>query len=343
MPGTILLATAAVHTYQRRFSTAELAWALGSANLYVVSRRPRTTIHREDPSDRDLTVIISGDDGVEHWGVLPLPPEITELSVDPSGQYFKFQLADRSAHGEAWALATLLTDGQPMYSRHQVLYVGRSQDVEGRIARHSTLQRIYEQHAHAQWDVFVTPLMIQESVLVGDDHVAAPSQGSDEAFWELQRTFSTRAGGRTAKAAINLAEHATIAYFQPEYNQKLKTWSGLRKTDEMELMWRAGFRLASVQVQGAFELARFDAPNGASPRSHTILCEVPDDPRERGFGAVPPELAPQTSEYDGYQIILNGTRASQRLYEESPYRLNVFGDPPAIATPPDVRSWLDNA
>ncbi|MFI8523089.1 hypothetical protein ACIGB8_01495 [Promicromonospora sukumoe] len=191
----------------------------------------------------------------------------------------------------------------------------------------------------------MTPLIIENTVIVNDDHVSTCLDISDEAFaeahWEFSKAFGLRTGGRARPATISLAEHAMIAYFRPAYNQKLKTWSGQRKSPEMELMWRAGARLATVQVQGAHELARFMAPDGTLPRSHTIMCEVPADPREHGFGAVAPHIAPQTSEFDGYPLILDLNRTSQERNELSPPLLNVFGDPPSIATPPDVRSWLN--
>ncbi|WP_109507083.1 hypothetical protein [Nocardioides speluncae] len=47
MAGTISYDLSPLHTYQRRLMNTELLLALSNTHLYVVSRRPRTTVHRQ--------------------------------------------------------------------------------------------------------------------------------------------------------------------------------------------------------------------------------------------------------------------------------------------------------
>ncbi|WP_157236784.1 hypothetical protein [Promicromonospora sukumoe] len=339
MTGTLMVSTEAVHTYQRRFSTSTLALAVGAANLYIVTRRPRTRI--VDYSNKVATFSIGNDDST--MVDARLPSEIYKFSADPSGQYFKFHIESKFAHGESWALATLLSNAHPIFSRHEVLYIGKAEDVGARLKRHSTLQQIYEDHATTEWDIFVTPLIISATEFVNADHienpsVANPQHGFLEEFFEW---FGKRNGGRATNGTINLAEHAMISYFRPKYNNLLKVWSGQRKSPEMEFLWRVGFRLATFRVQGAFELARFETTSTRALRSHSIACEIPDNPRESGFGAMHIEEIPHSGDDYFYQVMANMAQGVDDFNEQSSPSLTVFGDPPALATPPDIIPWLN--
>ncbi|MGH8010183.1 MAG: hypothetical protein ACREQ3_24580 [Candidatus Binatia bacterium] len=339
MPGTVHISTSAVHTFQRRFGTAELRRAVGAANLYLVSRRPRTRLElrttRNPWQRRERVMVQVGNAWYEMGNV-----GIDQLGVSPDGRYFKGLVAERPVHGEAWALATVIS-GALDFSKHEILYVGKSEDVEARLAKHATLQRIYEDHSTSDWDIFVTPLLIEQTYLTNDDHIDDDgSRVHDEAIFNLMDALGGRARGRASRTAISLAEHAMITYFCPEYNRQLRSWNAQKKTPEMELLWRAGHHLAVVMVQGAFELAAFFGAGRVPRRVHVIAAEVPANPRLKGFGAISLSEVEVPDVAEGLRMLVESSKEAQDMYEASPALLTIFGEAPADSVPSDLNDWL---
>ncbi|MBM7793052.1 hypothetical protein [Paenarthrobacter ilicis] len=226
-------------------------------------------------------------------------------------------------------MSTVLSGGSSVMCQHEVLYVGRAEDVNRRLDSHKTIQRIYEQHAHSKWDIFVTPLVIEETLTLFGDHIDDADTQGDPGL--LFTEFGQRAEGRASATAIAVAEHAMISYFKPDYNTKLKEWDGRLPTKHFDVMRRGGARLAVVHVQGAYELARFFSQNVQEERTHVIWAEVPTDTRVTGYGAIPSTQAPQAKGLGGYDLMLNSSTSLKGLYDTSDIVLTTFG-----AYPPDL-------
>lgn len=95
---------------------------------------------------------------------------------------------------------------------------------------------------------FVTPLHIDHSMFITDDHLDDMDDGFD--FSKFQDVFSEPlsdySSSRILKPGVDLVEHGLIAAFQPPYNKKLKKWDQDSSTLSIRKMQEARLRLLSL-------------------------------------------------------------------------------------------------
>jgi hypothetical protein len=201
--------------------------------------------------------------------------EIDCPTITYDGAYWSGFHGTQRVHGEAWHLAAMISDRHLAVTRHEVLYVGRaygtdgSRSVEDRAQAHSTIQRIYEDNQASDWDIFLTPLIVQSLQSTNDDHIDDDDEGPQgDLLWAILT------GNRaiTTPHTINTVEHLLIAYFRPSYNRKLLQWGPARHFDPLR---ESGFRLLNLQFQTLHELTAFFTQSRPPSRTHNIVAEVP--------------------------------------------------------------------
>lgn len=202
--------------------------------------------------------------------------EIYDAEIYNDGAYWSGRHLGTEVHGEAWHLAALASGRDPEVSSQEVLYVGQAFGEDGnrnaslRAKSHSQLIRAYEQNYASDWDVFFTPIVVDETSLSNDDHIV-----EDDGNWawtdNMEGLFSPD-GRHSSKLAIDVLEHMLIAYFRPVMNTKLKQWSTTKPNARLREL---GIRLLSVQFQSLHELSAFFSADRRAARSHSIAAEVP--------------------------------------------------------------------
>lgn len=349
MAGTLLYRLHVDHIYQRRFDQTELAEALKLSHWYIVSRRPSTRIVEGSVilDDRILTVDLSTSaDFASAPSVYTLGLDfgqfesVTDFRTYLNGAYFSVEVDGRLAHGDAWSLASLLSDADVELAAQEVLYVGQAFGTNGttnawaRLRSHEKLQQIYEDHADIDCDIFVAPLSLERQSLISDDHIDDNDAGpSLEKYYQY---FARIQDGGIRKASVDLIEHSLIAYFAPHYNEKLIEWRQETPTKSMRLMRDSGFRLIHVHLSGWGGLARFYSTVASNRfRSHLISHDLPPAPRRPVFRGISAE---QTSEWRPSAMMV---REGQNLLEETAERtgvaIKVFGQQaPKLRTPPGI-------
>jgi len=348
MAGTLIYRLQVDHVYQRRFGQAELAEALKSSHWYIVTRRPSVRIVEGSAAldDQILTVdLTTGNDLESPRSVHTLGLDfgqfesLTDFRTYAHGAYFSVEVDGRLAHGDAWALASLLSNADTELAAQEVLYVGEafgkngSSNVWRRVRAHEKLQQIYEDHADFDCDIFVAPLSLERRAWTSGDHIDDDDSGpSVEQYYQH---FANEQGG-ICKASVDLIEHSLISYFTPHYNERLTQWRQETPTKSMRLMRDAGFRLIQVHLSGWWGLARFHSTAVPSRfRSHLISQDLPLAPRPPAFrGAAAEQLG-------NWQHIAMMVHEGQDLLEEAAARtgvtIRVFGEcAPTLRTPPGV-------
>ena len=300
--GTLMFELRQVHTYQRRFDSADLATALTGSNIYIISRRPAIRIATSSvqfhPNEISFDVMArqhSCADLEVHR--LQLRAEFLRKANDfriyHEGAYFSLRVDSVLMHGDSWALAALCSRAREDISRHEVLYVGKafgdagSNNSWARTKRHDKLQRIYEEHPEG-WDIFVTGIEILNGHWSNMDHIDDddPSIGSPMhpgwPFWDSRKKIFSG-------TSIDLVEHSLIAYFNPPYNEMLNEWRVDSPTLPMRKMQKFGLRLLRVHLNGKGALPRFHSRQAIkATRSHLIFHDIPPEPRRpvlRGMAA----------------------------------------------------------
>jgi hypothetical protein len=348
MAGTLLFRLKVEHVYQRRFDSESLAEALTASHWYIISRRPSVGILEDSVrlDDQILTAdFVTRDDlaGAEQIHTLGSDfcqfGPLHDFRIYADGAYFSVSVGDSLLHGDAWALASLLSGARADIARQEVLYVGQAFGDHGagntwqRTQQHEKLQRIYEDHVNTDSEIFVAPLSVERSSFRTDDHIDDKESGIDLfAYWE---TFANQAG-HILKTSVDLIEHSLIAYFVPPYNEKLTEWCASKPTIPMQKMRSVGFRLLQVHLSGWEGLARFysmQEPNLI--RSHFISHDIPPSPRrsvKRGIAAE--TLSRWTM---GGRLAREGKEIFAERSERADIALRAFGDlAPTIRKPTDV-------
>jgi hypothetical protein len=349
MAGTLSYRLQVAHIYQRRFDSASFAEALATSHWYIITRRPSTkiiagSVRIEDQIltadfttrttvDHGVTVHAFGSD-LRRLGI----PSNFQLHAD--GAYFSMKLDGNPFHGDAWALASLLSGADPDISGQEVLYIGQAFGSGGgrnaweRTQNHKKLQRIYEDHVSSDYEIFVAPLSIERSLWVSDDHIDDTEPGPSLSAYE--EMFASSAGV-PKKATVDLIEHSLISYFAPYYNEKLIEWRATSPTGAMRKMRSAGFRLLHVHLSGWWGLARFySAQCPELLRSHFISQDVPPEPRRPVLRGI---AAEKLSEWRfGAMLAREGKQIFADMAENTGTVLRVFGEEaPSVRKPPGVK------
>jgi hypothetical protein len=345
--GRVSYSISAGHVYQRKFGNDELARALKGFHLYFVSRRPATRIDersiRQLGSSTSLDVVIfnPADRSVRErlpmniaWGF-----QSATFRTYLNGSYFSVCSKDGELlHGEAWALATSILGAPKGVADQEVLYVGQSfgqlgeRSAYDRTKEHNKVQRIYEEHAGEAWDVFISPIIIEETRCDNWDHLPDDGEG-----FEVEATLALagdkRRGNGAPKLSVDIVEHALITAFQPPYNIKLIEWTPSNPTAAMRKFQVWGFRMMSVTLNGIDGMARYYTT--ASPsrdRGRTFylgLTEIPKRPR------LDP-LDPVNWDYV-MQIHAQAMSRLAHMAETSEVILHWFGrSAPALRKPPEI-------
>ncbi|WP_433615336.1 hypothetical protein ACQP2P_11275 [Dactylosporangium sp. CA-139114] len=207
------------------------------------------------------------------------------------------------------------------------MYIGKAFGQAGdsnawqRTRRHETLQRIYEDHVGGP-DIFVTPLRIHRADLHNVDHIDDDDPGFSLAPDTLNY-FRDPFTGHPTVHAVDLIEHALIAYFVPPYNDKLVEWRSDQPTKPMRQMRSFGIRLLHIHLNGAGGLARFQSRQASrATRSHLILHDLPPEPRRpvlRGIGAA------RTASWRAKMVNVDDPEPVLSAGERAEFALNVFG------------------
>ena len=337
MAGTLLFRLKVEHIYQRRFDSESLAEALTSSHWYIISRRPSVRILEDSVrlDDHILTVDfvtrrdLASPEQNHTFGAdfCELGP-VHDFQAYADGAYFSIGMRDSLMHGDAWALASLLSSARTDIARQEVLYVGQAFGRDGtgnawqRTREHEKLQRIYEDHVNTDSEIFVAPLSLERGGFRSDDHIEDRESGVNlSAYWE---TFVDQ-DGYILKPSVDLIEHGLIAYSVSPYNEKLTEWRANKPTETMQKMRSVGFRLLQIHLSGWWGLARFyslQEPNCF--RSHFISHDLPPSPRRTMLRGVAAENMSERSM--GARLAREGKELFADRAEQAAVSLCVFGD-----------------
>ena len=280
--------------------------------------------------------------------------EVEDFRTYSNCTYFSFRANGVLVHGDAWALASLASNASPDLATQEVLYIGQAYGHDGtnnswqRTRRHSTLQRIYEEHSGEDWGVFISPLVIVRSDRSSEDHIDDEEEAtlsilglsSNDPFYDRRRKV-------ILGTSIDMVEHALISYFVPPYNELLREWRPDRPTIAMTKMKSEGFRLLQVYLDGWQGLARYYTAHTKPNRSHLVLVTTEIDPHGLGGRVV---YDPAVHNWRLELIVMHYKELLDSA-ETSAAVLNIFGDeaprirrPPEVALPGTEHTWsLDQA
>ena len=347
MSGSVSFSVSAGHVYQRKFATHELAQALRGFHLYCVSRRPATRIDERsirpekgsttldavilNPSDGNVRERLTLDIG---WGI-----KSTTFKTYADGSYFSVYLeSGELLHGDAWALATSALGAPKGVADQEVLYIGQAYGQQGgrsaydRTKEHSKIQRIYEEHAGEAWDIFISPIMVDETYCGNYDHLTDDEQGFDLEAINVLAGDRLR-GGIAPKMSVDIVEHTLIAAFKPPYNVKLVQWEPGNPTAAMRKIQALGFRLLSVTMNGFDGMSRY----------YTSACPSRDRAQTFYFGLTEAPKRPRVDLLDprdfnyGMQMDVGAKRTLTEMAEMSGVIIRWFGRrAPIIRKPPEI-------
>ncbi len=143
--------------FQRKFADPETyGKALNSCRWYIIARRPSVRIIPEsvrlDDNIITLEVVtrnsVHSDRQAHHLAAdLELAGSAKNFEVHANGAYFSVLIDDQLIHGDAWALASLLSHARLDIARQEVLYIGQATNFWKRTQSHKKLLRIYAEHS----------------------------------------------------------------------------------------------------------------------------------------------------------------------------------------------------
>jgi len=335
--GTAHFLVTPLHTYQRRLEPRDLAAALAGTHLYIVTRRPRTTVTTSGGTFGAERMHAHTRDAVDGQPLSFVTDRITSPRTSHESSYWRGYVRGRVVHGEAWHLAALLSDRQEEACWHEVLYAGQAFGRDGtrntgdRLATHATLQRIYEDHAASEWDIFVTPLIVDNLLASNDDHI--PDDGGG-LHGELMDAILNGRRDEVARTTVNVIEHMLIAYFQPVYNDRLRDWNDV---SHFSALRDSGFRLLWIQLQTLHELAQFCSSARPAARTHAIVGEVPRVLHGTGFTIGAAGELPQPPRGIAAALVSSAAQIDRHA-QTAVGLLTVFGEEgPARRVPPPSR------
>lgn len=202
-------------------------------------------------------------------------------------QIHKYGLTYQLSHGEnqpeipAYFLAASLNKA----GQQKVLYVGKSYGKNGennsgtRISGgHKKLNQILADHQRTPsgmvgWDIFVTPLILDQSSSKFISCTQKPSYSSSRLDTTVEATSEAN--------SISIAEHMLVTYFQPEYNDQLKSWS---RTEPLKTLSNAGIDtlLLELHLHDNHPPVGFFSKNRPSRQTcHYIAANTPGTPGAR--------------------------------------------------------------
>ena len=349
MAGSLGYSIKVAHVYQRQFDSKSLDVALADSHLYLISRRPAVRIDKSSVRlyEGRITFDIVTRKSVRsmpesHSLMLNFEPgiEIEDFRTYSNNAYFSFRANRILVHGDAWTLASLASNARDDLATQEVLYVGQAYGRDGsgnswrRTRRHSTLQKIYEDHSEEDWDIFVSSLVVVGAFRSTEDHID-DIKGSTPAILRThgKDPFYDKRRKEVLPTSIDLIEHALIFYFSAPYNELLKEWRIDRPTVAIGKMKSAGLRLLQIYLDGWQSLARYYSRETEQSRGHLVLLAVETDSNSDN---------PRVN----YDPNIHNWRLAFRIssYKEllsaaetSNVALNIFGDQaPRIRRPPEV-------
>lgn len=357
MAGTLGYALEVTHVFQRRFDSESLDIALAASHLYLISRRPAIRLNRESITVRGDQITFevltrkSIRASLESHSLMlqsDMGLEVEDFRTYSNGSYFSFRCNSVLVHGDAWALASLASNARPDLAAQEVLYVGQAYGPDGsgnpwkRTRKHSTLQRIYEDHAGEDWGIFISPIAIAKINRSTEDHIDDDEEatihvlgiGKGDPFFSSQRK-------EVLPTSVDLVEHALIHCFAAPYNQLLREWRPERPTMPMSRMKSAGFRLLMVHLDGWQGLAQYFSREIKEARSHLLLLAANEDP---GRDNPRIDYDPNTHNWR-FRFGLDLYKDRPTAAETSTVVMKIFGDEaprirrPLEASLPDQPTW----
>ncbi len=353
MPGTLAFEITPLHIYQRKFNSSDLEEALRFSHIYLITRRPATRIVHVSTESGSAHFRFEGYYGEQErrFGSTQVlnfhNAPILSAQTHENGEYFSVKVNDSILHGDSWSLLSYFMNTRGAISWHEVMYVGMSYGKDGernvshRIRKHSTLQKIYEDHARTNWDIFVTPIEVNGNTLNSADHIDDEDDDDDSSNYDLVHyleyfaqpspIFESRT--KVSKQSIELIEHALISAFKPPYNENKLEWDPRRPTKSMKTAQDVGARLLGVHLRGWRGLARFFSESvPKTPRSHFFTYPLSTHPHPGPLGKLPPGLF-------GTNMIYQ--QAAAGMIEDDEHSgtvISIFGeDAPKVRRPPRVR------
>jgi hypothetical protein len=290
MAGTLNLLFDAPVTYQLSFTTEDIERLLVDSHNYIVTRGPivRIAEARSLPSAFELT-LFKGEEYLgesrmyvgEKFSGKPL------VQILAGGRYFVVTTPSGEVvtHGNAWSIAANATQRAPDIAKQEVLYIGKaygSPDSDGlptrntalRTKAHETIQAISQDHLGLEYDIFLTPLWSEcRFSWTNDDFIDDDELGPHP----LEKLLEF-IGDRGYVHRIALAEEALIAYFKPEYNEKLTEWSRTFTVAAQE-MRATNLRVLNVTVtnwNGVTLLYSRHVPNARLSHSPCFVVGMPE-------------------------------------------------------------------
>lgn len=272
-------------------------------HLYIVSRRPRTYIAdaRIDRKGRikGKIVVHRGEARKKRFSLdLGLSPELEWKSEKP---WIYYMISERSSgkpifHGDTWGLSLLASSYREDLTHHEVLYIGRAFGKSGertaldRVLRHETLQKIYSDHEHQEYDIFVTMLRVSEA----GTWITFSGAGSFEAMERMgpggfvNRIFRTDED--KLREQVHQAEAALIGYFRPsDYNHQHLDFLR-KKSDLAENIEAEGFTSFRISLEDGSTGLKFWSKTRPPTRMHSF------EYRTR-YGSMTPEIKSDADEF----------------------------------------------
>jgi hypothetical protein len=347
MSGSVSFSVSAGHVYQRKFANDELARALKGFHLYCVSRRPATRIDERSicpergSTTLDAVILNPIDRGVRERFTLQIDWRIKSATFKSyaDGSYFSVCSEEGEVlHGDAWALATSILGAPKGVADQEILYIGQAYGQRGersaydRTKEHGKVQRIYEEHSGEAWDIFISPLTIDETYCGSYDHIVDDEEGFDlEAIHAL--AGDGLRGGMAPKLSVDIVEHTLISAFQPPYNVKLVQWEPNNPTAAMRKIQAFRMRLLSVTMDGVDGMSRYYTSACPSrDRAHTFYFGLAAAPKRPHLNA----LDPGDFNY-GMEIDIRAKRTLAERAEMSGVIMRWFGrSAPTLRKPPEV-------
>jgi hypothetical protein len=284
-----------------------------------------------NPADRSVRERLTLD---IDWGI-----KSATFRTHADGSYFSvYSENGELLHGDAWALATSMLGAPKGVADQEVLYIGQAYGQRGersvydRTKEHSKVQRIYEEHAGEAWDIFISPITIDETHCGNWDHLADDGRGFDlEAVHAL--AGDKLRGNIAPKLSVDIVEHSLIAAFQPPYNVKLVQWDPGNPTAAMRKIQTWGFRMLSVTVDGVAGMSRYYTsarPN--RDRAQTLYFVITETPKRPRLNL----LDPHDSNY-GMKMDMWATNKLTEMAEMSDVIVRWFGrSAPILRKPPEI-------
>jgi hypothetical protein len=201
----------------------------------------------------------------------PVGDTLKNIQVHKHGLTYQLSHGENQPELPAYFLAASLNKA----GRQKVLYIGKSYGKNGeknsgiRISGgHKKLSEILSDHQRPPpgmvgWDIFVTPLILDQSSSKFISYTQKPSYSSSRLDTTVKAVSETN--------SIAIAEHMLIAYFQPEYNDQLKSWS---RTEPLKTLSNAGIDtlLLELHLHGNHPPVSF-FQRIALPDKHVIISQ----------------------------------------------------------------------